>query len=317
MLSEAILHLTTNEEELDHPILIYELTGEDFVDPVKGLRGLIAGELAGHFNKPVMVIVKEGGDRNKSYTTYSTSFRLPGKGNVASDMVQLKLAMNKQEQSDIEILGHGGHPQASGGTWRVSGKDSLAKLHEVLDPIYAEYEQVNPDAGIVDIEQVIEERIKELGEEGWEDIEEFSEYVDAFSIANTVASQAYNLLNPYGVGFSEFLLKLRDLKVVNISNGQKNDGDDYVSLIVRDKRGNQKAVRSFDNLERYKSVHIGDTIDIIVQPIARLRSLSAGSLIYSWPNPNDPEENITVSLVTGEKSKPHLDVRDIENIRRD
>jgi hypothetical protein len=85
---------------------------------------------------------------------------------------------------------------------------------------------------------------------------------------------------------------------------------------VRDKRGNTKFVRSFDDLERYANVHEGDTIDAIVQPIARLRSLPASNLVYKWPNPYDPERVMEISTVTGEKSKPHLDVREIENIRR-
>jgi single-stranded DNA-specific DHH superfamily exonuclease len=314
MLKESILQLTTEEERLDHPIIIVELNGEDFVDPVKGLRGLIAGELAGRFNKPAMVVVKEKQGRNGDADRYSVSFRLPGKGNIASDMVQLKLAMKKDMAEDIKVLAHGGHPQASGGTWEVRG--GIDKLHEVLDPIYDDYKEIDPDRGIVDIERLIEEKREKLKGEGWEDIDEFEKHINVFSIADTLASQTYNLFNPYGVGFRELLIKFRDLRVVTISKGKKNDGEEYVSLQVRDKRGNTKFVRSFDDLERYANVHEGDTIDVIVQPISRLRSLLASNLVYRWPDPYDPERVMEISTVTGEKSKPHLDVREIENIRR-
>jgi single-stranded DNA-specific DHH superfamily exonuclease len=314
MLRDSIRQLTTEEERLDHPIIIVELKGEDFVDPVKGLRGLIAGELAGRFNKPAMVVVKEKRTNNGGPDTYSVSFRLPGKGNIASDMVQLKLAMKEDSGEGIKILGHGGHPQASGGTWEVIG--GIDKLHEVLDPIYECYEEIDPERGIIDIEKLIEDKKENLKDDGWEDIDEFEKHINVFSIADTLASQTYNLFNPYGVGFRELLIKFKDLTVVSISKGKKNDGEEYVSLQVRDKRGNTKFVRSFDDLERYANVHEGDTIDAIVQPIARLRSLPASNLVYKWPNPYDPERVMEISTVTGEKSKPHLDVREIENIRR-
>jgi single-stranded DNA-specific DHH superfamily exonuclease len=314
MLDESIRELTKEEEKLDHPIIIIELVGEDFVDPVKGLRGLIAGELSSRFKKPAMVVVKEKNGRNNEPDTYSVSFRLPGKGNIATDMVQLKLAMKEDMAEDIKILGHGGHPQASGGTWEVRG--GIEKLHEVLDPIFDDYVEIEPDRGIIDIEKLIEERKEQLKKDGWEDIDEFEKHVNVFSIADTLASQTYNLFNPYGIGFRELLIKFRDLRVVTISNGCKNDGEKYVSLQVRDKRGNTKFVRSFEELERFSNIHEGDTIDVIVQPIARLRSLSAGNMVYRWPNPYDPERVMEISTVTGEKSKPHLDVREIQNVRR-
>jgi single-stranded DNA-specific DHH superfamily exonuclease len=314
MLNESIKELTDEEEKLDHPIIIVELQGEDFVDPVKGLRGLIAGELASRFKKPAMVIVKEKNGKKNAHATYSVSFRLPGKGNVATDMVQLKLAMKNDTEDDIRILGHGGHPQASGGTWEVRG--GIERLHEVLDPIFSEYTEIDPDRGIIDIEKLVEEKAENLKDDGWEDIDEFNKHINVFSIADTLATQTFNLFNPYGIGFRELLLKFKDLTVVDISKGCKNDGNEYVSLQVRDKRGNTKFVRSFEELERFANINEGDKIDVIVQPIARLRSLSAGNMVYRWPNPYDPKRVMEISTITGEKSKPHLDVREVENIRR-
>ncbi|MFA7628180.1 MAG: hypothetical protein WCY37_02070 [Candidatus Dojkabacteria bacterium] len=304
--------LDNDHGELEKPIIITRLEGRKYVDPTKGLRGLIAGQLAGRYEKPTMVIVEEKAETNGTPGRYSVSFRLPAKGNVAADMVQLGLAIN--EVPGIKILAHGGHPEAAGGTWEVKG--GIEKLHEVLDPIFSKYSIENPDAGIVKIEEVIEKTAQSLEEEGWGYLGEYREYVNTFDVADTIAANMYKQTNPYGVNMPGLMIEFEDLTVVSRSNGVKNDGNEYCNLIVRDKRGNVKTMRLFKNLEDFNQIHKGDTVTLRAQPIMRLRALEEGNLEYNWPIPWDTEERISASAVVGEKAKPHLDIDKIVSIKR-
>ena len=304
--------LDNDHGELEKPIIITKLEGRKYVDPTKGLRGLIAGQLAGRYEKPTMVIVEEKAETNGTPGRYSVSFRLPAKGNVAADMVQLGLAIN--EVPGIKILAHGGHPEAAGGTWEVKG--GIEKLHEVLDPIFSKYEIENPDAGIVKIEEVIEKTAQSLEEEGWGYLGDYREYVNTFDVADTIAANMYKQTNPYGVNMPGLMIEFEDLTVVSRSNGVKNDGNEYCNLIVRDKRGNVKTMRLFKNLEDFNQIHKGDTVTLRAQPIMRLRALEEGNLEYNWPIPWNTEERISASAVVGEKAKPHLDIDKIVSIKR-
>lgn len=304
--------LDNDHGELEKPIIITKLEGRKYVDPTKGLRGLIAGQLAGRYEKPTMVIVEEKAETNGSPGRYSVSFRLPGKGNVAADMVQLGLAIN--EVPDIKILAHGGHPEAAGGTWEVKG--GIERLHEVLDPIFSKYQVENPDAGIVKIEEVIERTAQSLEEEGWDYLGDYREYVNTFDVADTIASNMYKQTNPYGVNMPALVIEFEDLTVVSRSNGVKNDGNEYCNLIVRDKRGNVKTMRLFKNLEDFNQIHKGDTVTLRAQPIMRLRALEEGNLEYNWPIPWDTEQRISARAVVGQKAKPHLDIEKIVSISR-
>jgi single-stranded DNA-specific DHH superfamily exonuclease len=304
--------LDNNHGELEKPIIITKLEGRKYVDPTKGLRGLIAGQLAGRYEKPTMVIVEEKAETNGTAGRYSVSFRLPAKGNVAADMVQLGLAIN--EIPGIKILAHGGHPEAAGGTWEVKG--GKEKLHEVLDPIFLKYEIENPDAGIVKVEEVIERTAQSLEEEGWGYLGDYREYVNTFDVADTIAASMYKQTNPYGVNMPGLMIEFEDLTVVSRSNGVKNDGDEYCNLMVRDKRGNVKTMRLFKNLADLNQIHKGDTVTLRAQPIMRLRALGEGNLEYNWPIPGDTEQRISASTVVGEKAKPHLDIDKIMSIRR-
>jgi hypothetical protein len=304
--------LDNDHGELEKPIIITKLEGRKYVDPTKGLRGLIAGQLAGRYEKPTMVIVEEKAETNGTPGRYSVSFRLPAKGNVAADMVQLGLAIN--EVPGIKILAHGGHPEAAGGTWEVRG--GIEKLHEVLDPIFSKYEIENPDAGIVKIEEVIEKTAQSLEEEGWGYLGDYREYVNTFDVADTIAANMYKQTNPYGVNMPGLMIEFEDLTVVSRSNGVKNDGNEYCNLIVRDKRGNVKTMRLFKNLADLNQIHKGDTVTLRAQPIMRLRALEEGNLEYNWPIPWNTEERISASAVVGEKAKPHLDIDKIVSIKR-
>ena len=305
--------LDNDHGEIEKPIIITKLEGRKYVDPTKGLRGLIAGQLADRYEKPTMVIVEEKAEINGTPGRYSVSFRLPAKGNVAADMVQLGLAIN--EVPGIKILAHGGHPEAAGGTWEVKG--GLEKLHEVLDPIFSKYEIENPDAGIVKVEEVIEKTAQSLEEEGWGYLGDYKEYVNTFDVADTIAANMYKQTNPYGVNMPGLMIEFEDLTVVSRSNGVKNDGEEYCNLIVRDKRGNVKTMRLFKNLEDLNQIHKGDTVTLRAQPIMRLRALEEGNLEYNWPIPGDGEERIFASAVVGQKAKPHLDIDKIISISRE
>jgi hypothetical protein len=259
-----------------------------------------------------MVIVEEKSETNGSLGRYSVSFRLPAKGNVAADMVQLGLAIN--EVSGVKILAHGGHPEAAGGTWEVKG--GVEKLHEVLDPIFSKYKIENPDAGVVKIEEVIEKTVQSLEEEGWGYLGDYREYVNTFDVADTIAASMYKQTNPYGVNMPGLIIEFEDLTVVSRTSGVKNDGEEYTNLIVRDKRGNVKTMRLFKDLADLNQLHKGDIVTLRAQPIMRLRALEEGNLEYNWPIPWDPDEKITASVVVGQKTKPHLDVEKIIHISR-
>jgi hypothetical protein len=304
--------LDNDHGELEKPIIITKLEGRKYVDPTKGLRGLIAGQLAARYEKPTMVIVEEKSETNGSLGRYSVSFRLPAKGNVAADMVQLGLAIN--EVSGVKILAHGGHPEAAGGTWEVKG--GVEKLHEVLDPIFSKYKIENPDAGVVKIEEVIEKTVQSLEEEGWGYLGDYREYVNTFDVADTIAANMYKQTNPYGVNMPGLIIEFEDLTVVSRTSGVKNDGEEYTNLIVRDKRGNVKTMRLFKDLADLNQLHKGDIVTLRAQPIMRLRALEEGNLEYNWPIPWDPDEKITASVVVGQKTKPHLDVEKIIHISR-
>jgi single-stranded DNA-specific DHH superfamily exonuclease len=312
LFEEIVKDLESDHGEIDRPIIITKLEGRKYVDPTKGFRGLIAGQLAGRYNKPVMVVVEEKAPVNGNPNQYSVSFRLPAKGNVAADMVQLGLAIN--QVPGIKILAHGGHPEAAGGTWVVQG--GIERIHEVLDPIFSKYKIENPDAGIVRIEKVIEETVAKLEDEDWDGLEDYSEYVNAFDIADTIASNMYKQTNPYGVDMPGLLLEFEDLTVVSRSSGVKNDGNEYCNLIVRDKRGNVRAMRLFKNLADFAKIQKGDTVTLRAQPIMRLRALEEGNLQYKWPLPDNTDERIEVNTVVGQKSRPKLDIEKIVSIRR-
>jgi len=305
--------LDNDHGELEKPIIITKLEGRKYVDPTKGLRGLIAGELAERYEKPTMVIVEEKAETNGTPGKYSVSFRLPAKGNVAVDMIQLGLAIN--EVPGIKILAHGGHPEAAGGTWEVKG--GVEKLHEVLDPIFSKYTIENPDAGVVKVEEVIERTAQSLEEEGWGYLSDYREYVNTFDVADTIAANMYKQTNPYGVNMPGLVIEFEDLTVVSRSNGVKNDGDEYSNLIFRDKRGNVKTMRLFKNLADLNQIHKGDTVTLRAQPIMRLRPLKEGNIEYNWPLPGDTEQRISASAVVGQKAKPHLDIDKIISISRE
>jgi single-stranded DNA-specific DHH superfamily exonuclease len=306
LLKGIVKELESSYDELEKPIIITKLEGRAYVDPVKGLRGLIAGELADRYNKPAMVVVEEKKEKPDTPARYSVSFRLPGKGNVATDMVQLSLKMNPKD--GITILGNGGHPEASGGTWEVIG--GFEKLHKVLDPIFKDFKLKNPDAGIVKIEKVIEKTTKEMKKDGWEDIQNYKEYVNAFDIADTIATHTYKQTNPYGTDIPPLLVEFENLTVVSISRGTKNDGEDYYSIQVRDARGNTKTMRLFKDLEDFSGIQRGDVLTLRAQPIMRLRALEPCNLQYRFTEEFNP------SFVTGALSKPHLDIVKIVDIQR-
>jgi len=306
LLQEIVKRLESSYDELEKPIIITKLEGRKYVDPVKGLRGLIAGELADRYDKPAMVVVEEKKESDKNPGRYSVSFRLPSRGNIATDMVQLSLKMNPRE--DINILGHGGHPQASGGTWEVIG--GLEKMHKVLDPIFSNFELINPDAGIIKIEKLIDKTTKEIEADGWEDIEIYKEYINCFDIADTIATHMYKQSNPYGSDMPPLILEFEELTVVKISKGTKNDGGEYYSVQVRDKRGNTKTMRLFKDLEDISGIQRGDTLTIRAQPIMRLRALEPCNLQYRL------SETFTPSIVTGALARPKLDITKIVRIER-
>jgi single-stranded DNA-specific DHH superfamily exonuclease len=304
-LFEAIVKELENDHgELNRPIIITKLEGIKYVDPIKGMRGLIAGQLADRYTKPTMVVVEEKAETKDSPGRYSVSFRLPAKGNIATDMVQLQLEMNPVE--GIEIKAHGGHPEAAGGTWEVYG--GLEKLHTVLDPIFSNFKIENPDAGVINIEEIIEKTLNSLGKGDWEYLKEYKEFINPFDISSIIATSMYKQTNPYGVNMPGLIMEFNDLTVVNKSNGLKNDGDEYCSLRVRDKRDNIKEMRLFKNLADLNEIEKGNTVTLRAQPIMRLRALEEGSLEYTWPLPDNKEERYTVKTVIGQKTKPHLDI---------
>lgn len=306
LLKNLVKELESKDEELEKPIIISQLDGRKFVDPVKGLRGLIAGELAQRYDKPAMVVVEEKKESDKGPGRYSVSFRLPAKGNIATDMVQLGLQMNPVK--GVDIVAHGGHPEASGGTWEVYG--GIEKMHEVLDPIYSQFKVSNPDAGIVKIEEVIENTVKEAQKDGWSDIEEYKEHIDAFDIADTIAKHMYKQTNPYGSDMPPLLVEFEDLTIVSIARGTKNDGDDYFSLTVKDKRGHTKNMRLFKDLEDFSKIQKGDVLTVRAQPIMRLRALEPSNLEYKLNDEFRP------TVVTGSLAKPNLDIVKILDIKR-
>ncbi len=303
--------LDKDHGELERPIIITKLEGRKYIDPTKGLRGLIAGQVAGRYEKPTMVIVEEKAETIDTPGRYSVSFRLPAKGNVAADMVQLGLAIN--EVPGVKILAHGGHPEAAGGTWEVKG--GIERMHEVLDPIFSKYEIENPDAGIVKIEEVIEKTAQGLEDDGWGYLGDYREYVNTFDIADTIATNMYKQTNPYGVNMPSLTIEFEDLTVVSRSNGVKNDGEEYINLIVRDKRGNVRTMRLFKDLANLNQIHKGDKVTLRAQPIMRLRPLEEGNLEYNWPIPWNPDERISASVVVGQKARPHLDIEEIVSIK--
>ena len=305
LLQKIVKDLESGYDELDSPIIITKLEGRKYVDPIKGLRGLIAGELTDRYDKPAMVVVEEKKESDKNPGRYSVSFRLPAEGNIATDMVQLSLKMNPKD--GINILGHGGHPQASGGTWEVTG--GIDKLHEVLDPIFSDFKQTNPDAGIVKIEKVIEKATKEIEQDGWDNAQTFKEYINAFDIADTIATHMYKQSNPYGSDMPPLILEFEDLTIVSISRGTKNDGGEYYSVQVRDKRGNTKTMRLFKDLEDLSGIQRGDTLTLRAQPIMRLRALEACNLRYKLNETFEP------NVITGPLSRPKLDIVKIVDIK--
>lgn len=309
LLEGLLKQLDNDDVEREKPILILELKGKKYIDALQGMRGLIAGQITERYEKPAMILVEEGVNRENGSTTYSVSFRLPARGNVATNMVQLHLEKNPQE--GIKILGHGGHPVASGGTWEVVG--GIDKLHEVLDPIFKGYKIDRPDAGVVKIEETIKELYKETKEYAPE-IASAIKYLNVFSVADILSSQLSKQTGPYGIDFPRLQLEFEDLKVVGKSRGAKDNGETYQTITLEDKRGNRKTMRIFKKLALFHKIRSGDILTLRAQPIMRLSPLKPALLEHG--SPITDEYDISIRGVDGEKSRPTLDIEKIVSIQK-
>lgn len=309
LLEGLFKQLDNDDIEREGPIIILELKGKKYIDALQGMRGLIAGNIAERYEKPTMILVEEGANKENGSTIYTVSFRLPARGNVATNMVQLHLEKNPQE--GIKILGHGGHPVASGGTWEVVG--GIDKLHEVLNPIFKEYKIDRPDAGIVKVEETIKELYKQTKESA-PAIASVIKHLDVFSVADILSSQLSKQTGPYGIDFPRLLLEFEDLKVVGKSRGAKDDGETYQTITLEDKRGNRKTMRVFKKLNLFNKIRFGDYITVRAQPIMRLSPLKPAILEHG--SPITDEYGIEITGIDGEKSLPKLDIEKIVSIRR-
>jgi len=307
LLEEQFNFLDKNEFEREKPILIVELKGKEYIDALQGQRGLIAGSISERYEKPTMVIVEEKHDKINDLTTYSISFRMPGRGNIATDMIQLYL--EKNPQPGVKVLAHGGHPLASGGTWEVSG--GIDQLHNVLDLLFKDFAIENPDAGVINIEQSITEIKKELKKNS-PDLAKVTKYINPFSVADIISTQISNQINPYGTDFPKLLLEFEELKVVAKSRGKKVDGESYQTITVEDTRGNRKTMRLFKKISLFNNIRVGDTVSLRVQPIMRLSPMGPAKLIYNGPYIKEGD----VTSIDGQKTNPALDIEKIMSIKR-
>ncbi len=307
LLEEHYKYLDTHEDERERPLIIIEQKGLEYIDALQGQRGLIAGNISERYEKPTMVIVEEGENKENDSKTYSVSFRLPARGNVSTDMIQLYL--EKNPQPGIKIIAHGGHPLASGGTWQVQG--GIEQLHNVLDPLFEKYKPINPDAGVVKIETTIKELKNELKKSSPELIKSFN-YLNPFAVADIISTHISQQINPYGTDFPKLLLEFEELKVVGKSRGKKVDGESYQTITVEDRRGNRRVMRLFKKLTSFDKVRIGDTVSLRVQPIMRLTPMPPAKLIYRGPFINEGD----VTSIDGQKSRPTLDIEKIISIKR-
>lgn len=309
LLEEHFKYLENNEVERERPIIILEQKGKEYIDALQGMRGLIAGNIAERYEKPTMILVKEKENRENNSKIYSVSFRLPARGNVATDMVQLNLEKNPQH--GIKILGHGGHPLASGGTWEVTG--GIERLHEVLDPIFEKYTISNPNAGVVKIEETIKELYKEARTSAPE-IAKSIKYLNVFSVADILSSQLSKQTGPYGTDFPKLLLEFEDLKVVGKSRGAKDDGETYQTITLEDRRGNKKTMRLFKKLALFNKIRAGDFVTLRAQPIMRLSPLQPARLEHS-SSLTEPYD-IKITNIDGQKSRPTLDIEKFVSVKR-
>jgi len=307
LLEEQFNYLDKNEFERERPILIVQLKGKEYIDALQGQRGLIAGNISERYEKPTMVIVEEKHDKKNETTTYSVSFRMPGRGNIATDMIQLYL--EKNPQPGVKVLAHGGHPLASGGTWEVTG--GIEQLHNVLDPLFKDFALLNPDAGVINIEQRIKEIKKELKKDS-PDLAKVTKYINPFSVADIISTQISKQINPYGTDFPKLLLEFDELKVVGKSRGKKVDGETYQTITVEDTRSNRRAMRLFKKISLFNNIRIGDTVSIRVQPIMRLSPMGPAKLIYNGPFIEEGD----VTSIDGQKTRPTLDIEKIMSIKR-
>ncbi len=307
LLEEHYKYLDTHEKERVRPLIIVEQKGLEYIDALQGQRGLIAGNISERYEKPTMVIVEEGQDKNTDTKRYSVSFRLPARGNISTDMIQLYL--EKNPQPGIKVIAHGGHPLASGGTWEVQG--GIEQLHNVLDPLFEKYEPINPDAGVIKIESTIKELKSELKKSAPGLMKSF-DFLDPFAVADVISTHITQQTNPYGTDFPKLLLEFEELKVVGKSRGKKVDGEAYQTITVEDKRGNRRSMRMFKKLTSFDKIRIGDTVSLRVQPIMRLTPMPPAKLIYNGPLINEGD----VTSIDGQKSRPTLDIEKVISIRR-
>lgn len=310
MLKETLRKIEEDPTHKDKSIIVAELIGDKYTDPTHGMRGLIAGNIASIKQKPTVILVKnKDADilRGKP-AIYSASFRLPGRGNIACDMVLLNLEKNPVE--GIKVLEHGGHPEAAGGTFEVFG--GKERLEEVLDQEFSNFAVTNPYEGVVNIESAISKTSRELNKNGKEVFKRFVKYVNVFDIAEIIASHLSKQLNPYGIDMPKLLLELEDINVINVSKGKNGKEETYIALDVEDKRGNSRVLRVFEEYTDLNNVQKEDKVNILVQPIQRLITRPPAEMIYHIPI----DDGITVKTILGGRTKPKLNVEKFLNIQK-
>ena len=305
-------------------VIVVGVSG-DIIDPTGGLRGLIAGQLAARYKDRVVVVYdmqKRGGANSKSPAIIGLSGRLPADGNVELDMVFREIEYNPPIHGRVKVLACGGHPCAAGA--RVSvvlnpedpGATIQGELEKTLAPLLRSYQPTNRDRGIVDADNVIDRAFRKLQEQGFADIWQYRNTVNAFELVQDLAEISYKTLDPYGSDLENLRMKINSVRVLSVSQGRKKDDTAYTYLHVKDDNGHSMRMRVFPGEVNLRGIKSGDILSLTVEGRVRRRPLGVSKMTRKrpWTLPGRPghPKSVETEYWASQKVVSRLFITEIE-----
>lgn len=243
-------------------VVVVKLPGNPKVDPIYGVMGLVAGDLAREYGKPALVFHRIRSKRQGGSETVRCSVRLPNEGSIDWDIVLMNWRLNPVD--GFVVTKCGGHPGAAGAEIEIS---DMEKFLDAVDTAFEGFEQIGRYSGVVRLDDVKPGVIAKLQEEGLDDAQAYGLKINYFNVAKIVGeSIAPGILEPYGKDTPNLELDISGVKVLNMVHGQRTkDGNDYIVAKMEDPNGHIEELRVFNKLHEWEKVQIGDVLTVRVE----------------------------------------------------